>query len=99
MTAEIIAIIGRDNVGAAIATRKDTIIPHSIEPPYFTTKAGSPRPSPTPRKARPAAMIDRHRQMRAIIRALHSFAEYRAIIQQMSRPATTDGQGFTFTKS
>src|SRR6478672_9577762 len=56
----------RDRREAAIATRKKTIVPHSMEPPYLTRARGSPRPSPNPRRARPDAIIARHRQARTI---------------------------------
>ena len=64
--AAISAMRGRERREAAIATRKNTIVPHSIEPPYLTTKAGRPRPNPHPRKPRPQAMMARHRPARAM---------------------------------
>ena len=42
------------------------MLPHIVEPPYFTIDGGMPRPDPNPRKARPETMIDRHRQARTI---------------------------------
>jgi hypothetical protein len=68
ITDAISAMRGRERCDAAIATRKNTIVPHNIEPPYFTTKAGRPRPRPHPRKARPQAMMARHRAARVIMR-------------------------------
>jgi hypothetical protein len=35
-----------DRFGAAIVTNENTIVPHSTEPPYFTTEAGSPTSGP-----------------------------------------------------
>ena len=66
MEAEINTMLLGDRLEAAIATIKKTIVPHSTEPPYFTTEDGSPRPKPNPRKARPEMMIARHRQARII---------------------------------
>src|SRR5713101_7345699 len=67
--AEIIAMPDGERAGAAIATRKKTIVPHSTDPPYFTKAKGSPRPGPDLRKARPETMISRHRPARMIIGA------------------------------
>jgi hypothetical protein len=41
IAADISATLHRDRTGAAIATRRKTIVAHSMEPPNFTTKAGS----------------------------------------------------------
>jgi hypothetical protein len=99
---EISAIVGRDSVEADITTRKKTIVPHSVEPPYFTTNAGSPRPSPKPRKARPAIMIDRHSKARTIIktpRFLAGSARYSAWRADLGHGRGPDFAKVTFTKS
>src|SRR5450631_3447007 len=57
IAAAISATRARDRFGAASVTRKNTIVPHSMEPPYFTTRAGSPTPSPNLRKPRPHTMV------------------------------------------
>ncbi len=65
ITAAITAISGRGRREVAIATRKKTIVPHSPEPPYFTTN-GRPSPSPYRRKAKPQTITAMQRQARAI---------------------------------
>src|SRR5450631_4622084 len=67
--ADISAIADGERVGAAIATRKNTLVPHSTDPPYFTKKKGSPRTGPNLRKARPQTMISRNRPARMIVAA------------------------------
>src|SRR6202035_4243599 len=56
----------RAECDAATETKKKPPAPQSSEPPYFTTKAGSPRPKPNPRKDRPDIIIKRQSQARTI---------------------------------
>ena len=67
ITAEIDAICRRGRRDAAIATRKNSIVAHSTEPPYLTNRPGSPRLNPNLRRLRPRIMIARQRPMRAIV--------------------------------
>src|SRR5229473_3482059 len=64
---EISPMLRRDWPEAAIATAKKTIVPHRMDPPYFTSANDSPSPGPNLRKARPAEIIDNHRQARTIL--------------------------------
>ena len=67
ITAEIDAIGHRGRLDAAIPTRKNNIVPHSTEPPYFTSRPGNPRLNPNPRRPRPTITIARQKPMRATV--------------------------------
>ena len=58
--AEIARRLGVGTSAVAMAIRKNTIVPHSTEPPYLTMKAGNPRRGPSPRRARPQTIAETH---------------------------------------
>src|ERR1700733_14645075 len=64
--AEINATLSRDRGDSATTTKKKPTAAPGGAPPYFTTKAGSPRPKPNPRKDRPDITIKRQRPARTI---------------------------------
>ena len=70
---------GATGVDAAIATRKNTIAPHSIEPPYLTMKAGNPRPKP---KSAQGEAADNDRQAQA-----DAGGHWRSLAQSLNREA------------
>lgn len=50
------AICVRDSRGSKTPISKNTIVAHSSEPPYFTTKAGRPSGKPYMRRDSPQAI-------------------------------------------